>query len=129
MATGAVTQIKVLSKFNIPGGGRTATGLPSNKKTIVVGELVGAYLTSGGIGLNAEGGPLAFGLNTIDFIDFDVKSVAGTLQVDEALYNATYNHSTQTIFVCVDGLTKPTDADSCIIKFFAIGDSNQPDLV
>ena len=128
MADGDVTQIKILSKFNIPGGGRNALGFPTNNKTMVVGELQGTYVSDAGIKLSAEGGALALGLTTIDFIDFDVKSVAGNVQVDEQLYTATFNHSTKNIIVCVDGLTKPSDADACIIKFMAIGDANVPDF-
>ena len=126
MAEGTITQLKVLSRFDIPGGGKTATGTASNRKAIVTGELQGTYLTTGGIGFQARGGPQAIGLSTIDFISFDVKSVAGSVQADEALYNATYNHSTGNIFVCNDGLTKPTDADACVIKFLAVGDTNDP---
>jgi hypothetical protein len=46
----------------------------------------------------------------------------GTESVAAGVLNATYNHNLHTIFVCIDGGTKPTDADVCVIKFMAIGD-------
>ncbi len=129
MANGDVTKVLIQSTFTIPnGGGRTLTGGASNNKVMVTGEITGSHVDTNGMNLDAVGGARALGLLTIDFIDFDVKSGAGTVQVDEGILNAAFNHSTQEIHTCIDGNTNLTQGNVIVLKFLAIGDSSSPVL-
>jgi hypothetical protein len=118
----AITAIKVLSRQTVPGGGSSLTGVAKNNKQIVSGEITGGYLSAEGLDLEAKGGPAALGLETIDFISFDVKTVNGTASVANGVVTATYNHNLHRIFPALDGDTKPTDAQVCVVKFLAVGD-------
>jgi hypothetical protein len=118
----AITAIKVLSRQTVPGGGSSLTGVAKNNKQIVSGEITGGYLSPVGLDLEAKGGPAALGLETIDFISFDVKTINGTASVEAGVTTALYNHNLHRIFPELDGDTKPTDAHVCVVKFLAIGD-------
>ena len=118
----AITHVKILSKLTIPGGGYSLTGVAKNNKIIVSGEISGTYLSAEGLDLETEGGPQVLGLEKIDFISFDVKTINGTASVNAGLTTATYNHNLHRIFPALDGKTKPTDAQVCVVKFLAVGD-------
>ncbi|MBW2638357.1 MAG: hypothetical protein JRC86_12735 [Deltaproteobacteria bacterium] len=120
----AVTAIKVLSRFTVPGGGRSLTGVAKNNKQIVSGEITGGYLSDEGLDLEAFGGGhlASLGLDKIDFICFDVKTINAVASANAAVASATFNHNLGRIFPALDGDTKPSDAQVCVVKFMAIGD-------
>jgi len=124
MANGDITHVKVQGRFTLPGTGSSLTGTSKNNKEIVWGELSATWADTTGLDLNESGGPKAFGLETLDFVSFNVKSVNGVFNIDEGIWTAEYNTSTQKVYVVLDGLTNPTsEGHVCVMGFLAIGDS------
>jgi hypothetical protein len=118
----AITHVKVLSRQTVPGGGQSLNGLAKNNKQIVSGEISGTYLSAEGLDLLSVGGTHALGLEKLDFISFDVKTINATASVANGVVSATYNHNLHRIFPALDGDTKPTDGHICVVKFLAVGD-------
>jgi hypothetical protein len=129
MANGDITHVKELGRFTIPGGGRTLGGVAKNNKIIVWGEISGTWEDSNGLNLNNEGGRTALGLDTLDYIAFEVKTSGGTNNADEACFTAHLGRDSEEIYVLNDGSTNPSAADTVVLAYFAIGDANNaPDL-
>ena len=90
MATGDIQYIKKLGSVLLPGGGQTITGGKVQNKVLVWGHIqTDDYDQDKGIDLDAEvGGALqALGVDTLDFIDFQVVSEGLTkAMADDSLY-------------------------------------------
>ena len=123
MANGDITHIKELGRSPLPGGGHTLTGVAKNHKVMVWGEISGSWADgTTGLNLSAKGGVRALGLETLDFVSFNVRTVDGTANVDEAIHTAEFDVTNNIIVVVVDGLTNPTAGNVCVVRYFAIGD-------
>ncbi len=125
MANGDVTHVKELGRVTLGGGmgGNTLTGVAKNEKVLVWGEISATWADTTGIKLTDSGGPRALGLATMDYVQFDVKKVDTTFNIDEGIWTAAYNTSTENIMVVIDGLTNPTAGNVCLINYFAVGDN------
>ncbi len=134
MANGDITSIKILGKFDIPGGGHTALGGASNTKTAVWGRITGVWEDTDGLNLVRYGGFGALGLTNCDVIRFDVVTVNGTYNIDEGIWIAGIGRDDENIYLAIDGGQggagdNPSATHICAVNFFAIGDSNAaPDL-
>ena len=133
MANGDVSKIAVLGRFKLPGGGTTTAGVQSQNKVLMWGELTCtaadagiSVFASGSVGAHATM-PEALGLDTIDAIEFTLKSTDGAAVADEALYMFDYSHSTWLIHALESvGNTDPvppTAGDALVLSFWAIGDT------
>lgn len=129
MANGDITHIKELGRFTVPGGGRTLNGLASNNKVFVFGELSATYVSTG-IALNGAGGIQAFGLSTLDYIEFEVVTVNDVDHASTVHSMANLARRSDKIFVGTDiaETTLPSDGHVVVLQYFAIGDSSRPDL-
>lgn len=133
MANGDITHIKELGRYAFPGGGVTTAGAAKNQKTLVWGEIKATYASTG-INLTAKGGPLALGLNTIDFIDFEARytgSLGTTVPVSDTLCLVNMNATWKIFLVDQEGQadpTAPTAGDIITLKYIAVGDSSAPEF-
>jgi len=131
MANGDITHIKELGRYSFPGGGVTTAGVAQNNKVIVWGEIVATYASTG-INLTAKGGPLALGLSTIDFIDFEARTTgaASAIYPTSDNLNVVNMNATWKIFlVDQEGQANPavpTAGDVITLKYVALGDSSAP---
>ncbi len=131
MADGDITAITILGSIKLPGGGHTQAGAPSQNKTLRWGLITATY-DSLGIALDDKGGVKALGFETLDVIDFQVKSIGGAAMADDALYHADLSRDTDKIFMLEDvgvaNAAAPTDADAITLAFWALGDPLTGDL-
>lgn len=124
MANGDITHIKELGRFTIPGGGRTTGGVAKNNKVAVWGEISASYVSTG-INLSQEGGVVALGLTTLDFITLEVRTSNSVDHASQAQMVANLAQDEDKIYVLidVDAGTLPTDGHTVVLQYFAIGDS------
>ena len=81
MATGDIQYIKKLGSVLLPGGGQTTTGGKKQNKVLVWGHIAtDDYDQDKGVDLDAEVSDYlhALGVDTLDFIDFQVVSLGLT---------------------------------------------------
>ena len=131
MANGDITHVKELGRSVLPGGGTTTGGVNKNDKVMVWGEMSAVYVSTG-IAVNLKGGPRAFGLETLDYAQFEVRSADVNVPATTVLLSANYLHTTDKIFVSEDDAegTAPSDADVILLRYLCIGSSaSAPDQV
>lgn len=131
MADGDVS-VKVLYKQTV-GGGRTTSGVAVARKVLVVGEIVGTYVSTG-LAIDKLGGVAAFGVTNLDFISLDPRIIAAVTDPSaDVLFLANFDVTNNKIFLLEDSgaadPATPSDADAVTIKFLAVGDSaDAPEL-
>jgi len=120
--------VKTFKKSRVESGGFNSSGNAQNNKLEVVGELNITAYTAAGEPLT----PSDVGLSTIDFIDFDVRSVndAATVPVATAIPLAAYDQTGQRVIIIIDhGTDTPvTTGEAAVVRFRAVGDSTTPEL-
>lgn len=132
MANGDISSIKVLGRFSIGGGGYSTSGTAQNEKVCVWGQITGTWADTTGLKLNDKGGVLALGLTTCDVVKFDVVSVNGVYNIEQAMWTGhavrTAGEDISGVLVQVDqgaGTGNPTAGQVCVVNYFACGNSNQ----
>ena len=136
MANGDISSVVRLGRFEIPGGGQTTIGGKKNNKVITWGRITGTYV-SGGMAVDAVGGPRAFGVSKLDSIHLEVRT-AGTAATPtqpttDNLFLANYLVTTDKIFV-VDQVGQadpavPTAGDTIVLDYLVFGDhAGAPEL-
>jgi hypothetical protein len=133
MANGDITSIKILGRVVLPGGGQTNTGVAKQNKTIVWGEIIGTSAATGfDLAGYESGGVKMLGLETLDVIDFEFRSVSGSAMANDKLYLADLNRDTNKIFMLEDvgaaDSIVPTAGDTIKLRFLAIGDAHVAEL-
>lgn len=109
------------------GAGFDSTGTPVQSKMRVWGELNVTSYTTGGETVS----PADIRLETIDFINFDVRTVndAGTEPAAANLLNARYINSSQKVMIKLDENTEVTSTQDASVMFDAVGNfAGAPDL-
>ena len=125
MADGDITAVKELGRFTIPGGGSTLAGVAKNNKVMVWGEITATYVAAG-LDLDGVGGVAAFGVDVLDYVDFEVSNIDGNDPATVIMFSAYLARATNKIFMLDDtgGDAKPEDAEAVTLKYLACGDSN-----
>jgi len=102
-------------------GGRKASGVAGNNKTMVAGVINITSYTTGGETVN----PQDLGLETMDEIFFNVRNMNDALTVPAAatIGLAGYNRTLNKLIVDTTGTTEVTSTEDAIVGFLAIGDS------
>ena len=136
MANGDVSKIAVLGRFRLPGCGTTTAGVQSQGKVLMWGELT-CTAADAGINIAASGSfgahatmTEALGLDSIDAIEFVLKSTDGEAVADDSLYLFAYSfdpslagliHGLES--VGISNAAPPTAGDALVLTFWAIGDT------
>ena len=136
MANGDISKIAVLGRVKLPGCGTTTAGAQSQGKVVMWGELT-CTAADAGINIAASGSygafttvPEALGLDTLDFIEFTLKSTDGALVADDTLYLFGYGwdpalagliHALED--VGANNSAPPTAGDALVLSFWAVGDT------
>ncbi len=113
--------VRTLSHTPLTVGGFTLTGVVSNAKTMVTGDIdiTGTSYTASGEPLT----PKDLGLDTIDFITFDIVDVDGTVAAVNQHMRATYDFTAEQLLLW-DGNVAASEADDGgQVRFIAFGDS------
>jgi hypothetical protein len=136
MATGDIQYIKKLGSVLLPGGGQTTTGGKKQNKVLVWGHIAtDDYDQDKGVDLAAEVSDHvhALGVDTLDFIDFQVVSEGLTkAMADDSLYLCGWDNLDGTVWILedvgADTPAGPTDDDNVHLRYWAIGDAPNRDL-
>lgn len=114
--------VRISYKTALPAGGKTASGVSVNNKTLVGGRINVTSYTAAGEPLSAAD----VGLETIDHIFFNVESVNNAV-TEFAAANpgwANYNRTNATMVVISDATTANVTGQAAVVRFLALGDSN-----
>jgi hypothetical protein len=133
MADGDITSIKQLGRVLLPGGGNTTSGKQVQQKILVWGTIACSYHSTG-VKLNDVNGTIkALGVDTLDFIDFELRAYNGAAATEEELHMVAFNRSTNKIFalenVGDDTVVAITNADVLELRYFAVGDAHSTDVL
>ncbi len=132
MANGDITYIRKLGSTLLPGGGQSTTGGKKQNKVLVWGKISCTYVSTG-VALDGLSNPLqALGVETLDFIDFQVKDTGAGTMADDAIYLVRLDRVDNKIFVIEDvgaaDAAAPTDGDILDLRYWALGDAPAADL-
>lgn len=113
--------LKVRTRFTIPGTGFDSSGTPKNDKVFVAGELDVTSYTTGGETVTAAD----LGLSTVDVITFDVRHVndAATEPTASNQLTAHYIESTEKVMIKLNEDAEVTSSQDANVRFVAVGDS------
>jgi len=113
--------LKVRTRFTVPGVGFNSSGVPVNNKVFVAGELDVTSYTTGGETVN----PADLGLTTIDYFGLEVLTVndAGTEAAAGTMTVAHFIPSTNKVLIHTDVDTEVTSTQDATVRFLAVGDS------
>jgi hypothetical protein len=132
MASGDISSIKQLGRVLLPGGGNTTTGKQKQQKAMVWGTIACTYVSTG-VALNGVNGTIkALGVETLDFIDFELRAYNGAAASGEELHQVAFNRSTNKIFtlenVGDNTVIACTDGDILELRYLAVGDAHSVDV-
>ncbi len=132
MADGDITSIKQLGRVLLPGGGNTTSGKQVQQKVMVWG-IIAASVDQLGIALDGVNGTIkALGVDTLDFIDFELRAYDGAAASNEELHMLAFNRSTNKIHtlenVGDNTVIAISDADTVELRYLAVGDAHSKDL-
>jgi len=133
MANGDITSIKILGRTLLPGGGNTTSGAQKQQKALVWGTIACTYVSTG-VALNDVNGTIkALGVDTLDFIDFELRAYDGAAASEEELHHVAFNRSLNKIYTLEnvgDGtVVACTDGDTLELRYIAVGDAHSVDVL
>lgn len=109
--------VQILGRTYLPGPGWTTSGVPKQGKTMTWGHVNISSYTAGGEPLT----PNDVGLTTVDFLQANVVSVAGT-EIGTVEASAVYQYTSQELVV-FEAAANEVDTEAAVCRFFAVGDS------
>lgn len=129
---GEITSIKQLGRVLLPGGGNTTTGKQRQQKAVVWGTIACLYISTG-VALNDVNGTIkALGVDTLDFIDFELRAYDGAAASNQELHMVAFNRATNKIFalenVGDDTVVACTNGDILELRYLAVGDAHSNEV-